>query len=100
MPRFPANVDRDGAAFVTLTARTRDVEVVGAVHNVRRDYDAEPLSAADVVGVGDVDGVVGVAVGVVGDEAHWCFIGEEGGVVDVRDIVVYCFVVDLLSVDD
>ena len=56
-----------------------------------------PLPVSTKLWVGDVHWVVRVAVGVVRDEAYWCFIREDGDVV-VGDIVVYCFVVDLFVV--
>ena len=73
------------------------MEVVRTVHNVRCDHHTGSTAGLNVVGVGDIDWVVGVAVGVVGDEPYWGFIGEDWDV-GVGDVVVYGFVVDFFDV--
>ena len=94
VPRIPPYVYWDGATFMALPPGAGDMYSSRAIHDVGRDRDTWSAARFDVVGVWDVHWVEGVAVGVVGDEAHWCFIGEDGDVLNVGHVVVHCFVVD------
>ena len=78
VPRIPPNVYWDCATFVALSPGAGDVCIVGTIHDVGRDRDTWSAARFDVVGVRDVHWVEGVAVEVVGDEAYWGFIGEDG----------------------
>ena len=73
---------------VTSAVTPNDSRIVGTVLDVFCHHHLVVVPILPVLGIGDIDGVILAAFGVVGDKANWSFIDfvvEVGGVVFIID---------------